>query len=238
MPLPSNFIEFLCICKKFIRLRSLHLEVLPESFLYGPVSQPFSFGRWKTKCTTKSHIFVSLLANSISSKNEHKEEIAECKLLLPTEYLIDMQAIYAESLSSHSCLWFGLVNLFIKMHPVLRSITITDSTKQGRMLCLRDVDVSDMSAVKVEINRIGNVLKTLYLPVLHLPMSGMVMEELTVAMFKVGSVGEEARDDNDGYDEIVNWEFEDGEELFGEAVTAIFQNKKNKSSSLYNDRAI
>lgn len=56
-------------------------------------------------------------------------------------------------------------------------------------------------------------------------MPGLVMNGAMVMMLRVG---EEAHGDDDEikiYDDILNWEFEDDEKLFGEAVTTIFRNK-------------
>lgn len=203
-----------------------------------------NFRKWKAVCNPKSQTFVFLSCDYICNKGENKScDVEENEIIRqPTDFgLLCLLRMLAWHYSEEAWSWFLNVLLLVKQLPMLQNVKIIRSDAKGVLFFKNDGYVSDQTTrvliqeATAKTGKITDNVKIGYLPVLHLPVSGLVMVEVKVAMFRVG---QEALDnDVDGYDEVVNWDFEQGEELFGEAVTTIFKNKKNRLFCYNNDNS-
>lgn len=221
---------FLHNLRKFDQIRFLQIEVLPGYNVYGPERESF-FLKWKATCSTKSHTFFYLSSHSICSKEEYKGEVGEFDIQMPTKYSTGSLGLLALYGAYEASIWFDILSKVIKVNPMLRTVKITNWDKKGIISFTNDVHDSESRDVliknafdRLQMRSIIDV-KFGYIPVLHLPVKGFVMEGVVAAMF---CAEEDPPHDDcaDRYDDILNWDFEEGEEVFGEAVTTIFQNKK------------
>ncbi|KAL2535937.1 uncharacterized protein Fot_17328 [Forsythia ovata] len=160
-----NFIIFL---QKFKKLESIYLEFsCPRNISNS------SFLKWKAKfASTRLLLYIRRLASACELDEEQEnQEISR-------EFLEELHDGYGLSLMQ--CReWVYILCLLIKCHHSLKSVTVTNSKKQGKLV-LRDEQLNMWrnSLLKEETLdlEVSNVMNIASEPLLLLPSSGYVTE--------------------------------------------------------------
>ncbi|KAJ0494569.1 hypothetical protein HanRHA438_Chr12g0566251 [Helianthus annuus] len=251
-PQIQNALNFL---KKFNSIRSLDVIFITDEdheqkeggFCYGFLP---SLINWKTKFDFKLQSFVFLFASSVFSITE---DVTSPDVVTQEELELRLYSSFHGVVDSIE--WGNVMSCLLIQHPMLGEITISGSRKGGKIRLTNQeiVDLKsslspeDVSRIAGNGNGIGVTInvKSAYVPVLRLPVSGYVMNSVSLVVVRVGrrlyQPGEDGfpsdsdtdssdEDDHDEYDDgdILNWDFDCDEDVFREAVTSILIHHKDK----------
>ncbi|XP_071704685.1 F-box protein At4g18380-like [Rutidosis leptorrhynchoides] len=258
----------LTFLKKFHHVQSLDVvfttdddhEFKEDGFRYGFLP---SLINWKTKFDFKLQSFVFLFAKYVNRKTEETEETGEVDEVTPEELELRLYSSFHGVVDSIE--WGNVMSCLLVQHPMLREITISGSRKGGKIFLKNEeiVDLrnslspEDITRISENGNGIGVTInvKSAYVPILYLPLSGFVMKGVSLVVVRVGRrlyqpgddgfrSGTDSFSDSDSdnetdddhednrieYDDndIINWDYDSEEEVFREAVTSILVHHKDK----------
>lgn len=253
----------LTFLKKFNQIQSLDVvfttdddhEFTAGRFRYGFLP---SLVNWKTKFDFKLQSFVFLFAQNVVKKTEETGEVEDV-----TAEELELRLYSSFHGVVDSIEWGNVMSCLLVQHPMLREITIAGSRKGGK-ICLKNQEIVDLrkSLSPEDVTRIsgnGNGIgvtinvKSAYVPVLCLPLSGFVMKAVSLVVVRVGrrlyqpgedgfrnETDSDTDTDNDTDDDhedsrieyddndIINWDYDSEEAVFREAVTTILVHHKDK----------
>lgn len=226
----NPFLSQIQSLKKFGGLKSLLIQIQPS------LSYPFPL-KWKIKFGNKLDSFICLLPNTTFHNKEayvnangNQQEVEE-----------NMQLRGRKHCEAVSCLMTAMTRLLmlmctIKNIPLLETVSIMDCDKRWRVSA-SGVKVTEMrndltSPSEASFMRLefGCRVSRCYVPLLELPVSGYVMEGVTLFLFERDDLPET---EYDTYWESVDADFEDKEEAaYCEAIMEIFRNHKGHMERL------
>ncbi|KAI3814238.1 hypothetical protein L1987_18988 [Smallanthus sonchifolius] len=249
-PQIQNALLFL---KKFDTIRSLNVLFITDDDddRYGFLPTLIN---WKTKFDFKLQSFVFLFAQSVVEKSG-EEAVTSLDVVTAEELELRLYSSFHGVVDSIE--WGNVMSCLLVQHPMLREITIAGSREGGKIsLTIQEIadlrnslSPEDVSRIAGNGNRIGVTInvKSAYIPILRLPTTGYVMHSVSLVVVRVGrrfsQPGEDGfrsdsdtdtdtsdEDDEDEYDDsdILNWDFDNGEDVFREAVTSILMHHKDK----------
>ncbi|XP_076883729.1 F-box protein AUF2-like [Bidens hawaiensis] len=225
-----------------------------EIFRYGFLP---SLINWKTKFDFKLQSFVFLFAQSVSKISDKSDDVIMLHgdvTVTPEELELRLYSSFNGVVDSIE--WGNVTSCLLIQHPKLREILISGSRKGGK-ISLRDQQIVDLksSLSPEDVSKIAGIgsgigvtinVKSAFVPVLRLSGTGYVMNSVSLVVVRVGrrlyqpesdgflsDSDTDSSDEDDGedvYDEndILNWDFDDDEEVFREAVISILVNHKEK----------
>ncbi|XP_058199182.1 F-box protein At4g18380-like [Rhododendron vialii] len=204
--------EFLA---KLTQVRSLNLDLVSDF-----IANNDSVFKWGAKLTSNLDSITFLYAASLTKMMDSEEEETE----ITQEELVPPLSLAIECLGE-AILWLGILSLDIPKHPMLQSITITDSMNKGVRLCLGGEKLVECkNAFRIAVERLKEAAsrtRTGYAPVLRLPMSGYVMKRVTIVQFKLYN-----GDDSEANLAMVD-AFAEEQGVFSEAMVQILKNHKD-----------
>lgn len=221
--------------KIFNEIRNLHIE-LPSHL--GDVGSDGSGGwllRWKAEFGVELESCVLLGAKSLKRKREHKLKTDDQQnVLIFTHDDLKLRVVWIISCLIAASARHYLLREIVRKHRLLQRISITDSSKQGRVCMgqeqiekLRNlVNSSVVSESPLERTRVPDLsIRLWYLPELELPVSGYVMEGATLVVIRPVEWVKGINGDAD----ILAGAFEGEEDgkMLGEAVRATVTKKSS-----------
>lgn len=196
--------------------------------------------KWKAEFGTELNSCVVLGASSLRRKSiRHSDSDAEERELEPESESemgdedLKLRIVWTISSLIAASMRHYLVKQMITDFPMLQSVVITDSTKQGR-LHMEEKQVTELktSMKTSNSNRERTVIPDLnmkmwHVPVLDLPASGYVMTAATLVVIRPSAA---SGTDLDGLGRMGDdFDAEEGEKLgaYGEAVRKLMKFKRN-----------
>ncbi|KAF7120958.1 hypothetical protein RHSIM_Rhsim13G0214900 [Rhododendron simsii] len=222
---------------KLTHVRALHIE-LPSDF----GSQNDSVFKWAANFTAKLDGVMILYAASLSqimeSEQQEEDETDEQE---EEEDKTDSPLLIIKRSVKDAVFRLGILSYVVERHPMLESITITDSKNKGVKLCLDGEKIAECrnwlnfdrvirpvsgESWRKKCINIGTV------PVLELPMSGYVMKWVIFAYYNFF-----ADEDSEVETAMVN-AFAEEQGVFSEAAVQILKNHNGLLKNLMRDPSI
>lgn len=196
--------------KSFRKIRSLHLEFIEEEFREFDHQWKVVFG--SNTCTCACLAFKSITKLSAASASSSVNATA-------------MDQVFR--LIMYPYMWR---NLFAVSQPTVESVVITYSKRKGKV-CFKNSELPD-GRTYTSILDVWNcwfeegqaTLKFIQVPELRLTKSGYLMKGVFLAISKVG---ENPAEDNKP-DDMLNWNFGEEENVFGEALIMILRTPEDR----------
>ncbi|KAF7121177.1 hypothetical protein RHSIM_Rhsim13G0215300 [Rhododendron simsii] len=218
---------------KLTQMRSLNLDLVSDFDADND-----SVFKWGAKFTSNLDSITFLYAASLTKmmESEQQEENDETENEI-TQEEITLRLSLAIECAKEAVLWLRILSLDIPKHPMLQSITITDSMNKGVRLCLdgeRLVECRNAfrNAIKCPQETLPRTQATIRggsVPVLRLPMSGYVMKRVAIVHFKLGS-----GDDSESDAQLAMVDaFAEEQGVFSEAVVQIVKNYKDENKVFF-----
>uniref|UniRef100_A0A5B7BXG8 F-box domain-containing protein n=1 Tax=Davidia involucrata TaxID=16924 RepID=A0A5B7BXG8_DAVIN len=217
------------VLKNFNEIQSLQIELPAHGGEIGSNGGD-SLLKWKAEFGSELKSCLILGATSF-----HRDNNGEQRLEQEHEQFTDddlkLRVVWTLScLIAASARHYFLQQVVSDHHEMLRSVVVTDASKQGR-LCMREEQIEELrsSSAKLESSERSRVpalkMKLWYVPVLELPASGCVMKGATLVVIRpVDGPPATIKSDND---DLLRGAF-DGEEedkALGEAVREMMKKK-------------
>ncbi|XP_058199179.1 uncharacterized protein LOC131314510 [Rhododendron vialii] len=231
---------------KLTHVRALHIE-LPSDF----GSQNDSVFKWAANFTAKLDGVMILYAESLSKimeseqeeedETDEQEEEEEETNEQEEEDKTDSPLLVIKRSVKDAVFRLGILSYVVERHPMLESVTITDSKNKGAKLCLGGEKIAECrnwlnfdrviqpvigESWRKKCMNIGTV------PVLELPTSGYVMKWVIFAYYKLF-----ADEDSEVETAMVN-AFAEEQGVFSEAAVQILKNHNGLLKNLMRDPGI
>lgn len=202
--------------KSFQNIRFLHLEFVEEKH------QEFNL-QWKAVFGSKTYTCASLVFDYITKLSASSPSGSVSAFSQTTMATVDglfWRIFYPN-------MWRSLLAI---LQPMVESVVITDSRRQGE-ICFGNSELRDArpctSILDVWNNRFEEgrtSLKFFWLPELRLPKSGFLMKGVSLVISKIGKNSPE----DHKYDDMLNCDFRDEHEVFGEAMNLILRTPEDR----------
>ncbi|KAG5517449.1 hypothetical protein RHGRI_038005 [Rhododendron griersonianum] len=191
--------EFLA---KLTQVRSLNLDLVSDF-----IANNDSVFKWGAKITPNLDSVTFLYAASLTKMMDSEEEETENEIT--QEELARALSLAIECIGE-AILWLGILSLDIPKHPMLESITITDSMNKGVRLCLGGEKLVECrNAFRIAVERLKE--------------AAYVMKRVTIVQFRLYS-----GDDSEANLAMVD-AFAEEQGVFSEAVVQILKNHKDNA---------
>ncbi|KAL2456244.1 Uncharacterized protein Adt_46884 [Abeliophyllum distichum] len=225
-----NFTKFL---QKFRKLESIYLEfACPRNISNSP------FLKWKAKCGSSRielESLVSLLPAAVHKKIESQLDEEQENQEMSRGFIRSQLNNWVKLSFMRCAEWVHILCILIKCHHSLKSVTITNSEKQGKLV-LKDEQLItwrngllNQDPSLLNGHRLGcefpNFVKIAMLRVLNLPLSGYLMKGVFLVIIKFSA---ELHANDVGKEDIMTWDYEEEEKVLGEAVKEILMNHKDQ----------
>lgn len=204
----------------FRNIRSLHLELFEEECRESNL-------QWKAVFGSNTYTCACLAYNSITKLSSAGAGASASAIAAGSQTIKDTVIGMAFSRIVYPNLWRNLLAVF---HPMVESVVITDSKRQVKA-CFRNSELRDTrtcgTLLDVWNNRFEEgrtSFKFFELPELRLPKSGFLMKGVYLAINKI--VEHSAEDDK--YDDMLNCNFGEEENVFGEALNLILRTPEDR----------
>ncbi|XP_008450369.2 F-box protein At4g18380-like [Cucumis melo] len=231
--------------KELKGLKSLHIELPCCGDEIGSNHNGGALLKWKAEFGSQLKTCVVLGASSLRRKSVVESESSEVKAETEENRLhsesesemgdgeLKSRIVWTISSLIAASMRHYLVKQMVNDFPLLKTVLITDSAKQGR-LCMEEEEVMELresmklsSSSCVERSVIPDLkMKMWYVPVLDLAAAGFVMTAATLVVIKPSGGGMGL----DGLERIGDeFDSEDGEKfgVYGEAVRKLMKLKRN-----------
>lgn len=164
-------------------------------------------------------------------KEESEEDDDETEENEITREELSRRVLLALMCGKGALRWLGILCLVGYVHPMLRSLTISDSMDKGVRLCLVGEELVECKNT-LDMDRIVSLAKDKYwtqenmrvgyVPVLELPVSGYVMEGVTIINLRLYGDADDSEADSAMLDV-----FAEEQGVFLEAVVQILENHRD-----------
>ncbi|KAL3518839.1 hypothetical protein ACH5RR_021428 [Cinchona calisaya] len=225
-------LKFINCLRKFKELTSVHIKFSCEM---GTSSSMLL--EWKAKFGPELEYVVALLPTSVQKKTKQElsqeQGVGDVPWVL-TETELELSLYMAYGCCQETVVRQTILYMLVEHHSMLRSVTITDSEKQGQ-LCIQDEQLlelrnrftnKDLEQVFEEV-KIPHIFEVGYVPVVHLPALGYLLKGVILLIFKPNEEPSEGGEDVDEDGGLLAWQY-DGEEVFRETVREILVKHKDR----------
>ncbi|XAR62355.1 hypothetical protein NMG60_11017086 [Bertholletia excelsa] len=194
--------------------------------------------KWRAEFGSELQSCVVLGSKSFhrSQENNDRDQQSDQDPLL-SDYELKLRVVWTISCLIAASGRHHLMREIVTEHQMLQSLIVTDGSKQGK-LCMSKAQIEELRNNLDPLGKLNSPqapertavpalrVNLWYAPVLKLPSSGCVMKGATLLLIRPMEGPKKAGSDGDLVGRVLNWEENEDDKLFGDAVKEMMKKKR------------